>query len=385
MHFSAKIVGIAALLAVTGCSTISKYNPFSSKTESKHPPAALQEFKPSMAIKQAWSASVGNAGVYVFTPAQVGEFVYAAGADGTVAKLEASNGRSAWRINAGMPLTAGVGADANTIAVAGQKGFVLAFDNDGKLRWKVQASSEILSAPAVGQGLVIVRSIDNKIAAYDIESGTRKWTVDRPLPTLILRTVPGITIADQLVIVALPGGRLAALSINNGGLRWEIAAGDPKGATELERIADVSGTPIVMGREVCTVAYQGRVGCYDLVSGAVRWAKNLSSDVGVSVDERFVFAADDQGAVSAFSRAAGASAWKNDKLAHRRLSTPTSFGRAVAVGDSFGYVHFLSREDGSFIGRINTDGSQIVSAPLVAGSNLIVQTKSGAVVALAAE
>ncbi|MES2070697.1 MAG: outer membrane protein assembly factor BamB [Pseudomonadota bacterium] len=384
MHFSAKIVGIAALLAVTGCSTISKYNPFSSK-ESKHPPAELQEFKPSMAVKQAWSASVGNAGAYVFTPAQAGDFVYAAGADGTLAKLEAANGRSVWRINAGTSLTAGVGADANTVAVAGQKGYLLAFDNDGKQRWKVQASSEILSAPVVGQGLVIVRSIDNKVAAYDVESGARKWAVDRPLPALTLRTVPGITIADQLVIVALPGGRLAALSINNGGLRWEVAAGDPKGATELERIADVSGTPVVVGREVCTVAYQGRVGCYDLVSGAVRWAKKLSSEVGVSVDERFVFAADDQGALSAFSRNAGASAWKNDKLAHRRLSTPTSFGRAVAVGDSFGYVHFLSREDGSFIGRISTDGGQIVSAPMVAGSNLIVQTKSGAVVALAAE
>ncbi|GGC91920.1 outer membrane protein assembly factor BamB [Undibacterium terreum] len=384
MHFSAKIVGIAALLAVTGCSTISKYNPFSSK-ESKHPPAELHEFKQTMAVKQAWSASVGNAGVYTFAPAQAGEFIYAAGADGKVVKLEASSGRTVWSANADMPLTAGVGADGNIVAVAGQKGFVLAFDNSGKLRWKVQASSEILSAPAVGQGLVIVRSIDNKIAAYDIESGTRKWTVDRPLPALILRTVPGIVIADQLVIVALPGGRMAALSTNNGGLRWEAAAGDPKGATELERIADVSGTPVVVDREVCAVAYQGRVGCYDLVSGAVRWAKNLSSDVGVSVDQRFVFAADDQGAVSAFSRSAGASEWKNDKLAHRRLSTPTSFGRAVAVGDGFGYVHFLSREDGSFIGRISTDGSPIVSAPLVAGSNLIVQTKSGAVVALATE
>ncbi|MES2106248.1 MAG: outer membrane protein assembly factor BamB [Pseudomonadota bacterium] len=384
MHFSAKIVGVAALLAMAGCSTLSKYNPFSSKDD-KHPPAALQEFKPSMAVKQAWSASVGSAGAYVFTPAQAGEFIYAAGADGTLTKLEASNGRAAWRIDAGMKLTAGVGANADTVAVAGQKGFVLAFDSSGKLRWKVQASSEILSAPAVGQGLVIVRSIDNKIAAYDIESGTRKWTVDRPLPALILRTVPGIAIADQLVIVALPGGRMAALSTNNGGLRWEAAVGDPKGATELERVADVSGTPVVVGREVCAVAYQGRVGCFDLVSGAVRWAKNLSSEVGVSVDERFVFAADDQGGVSAFSRGAGASEWKNDKLAHRRLSAPISFGRAVAVGDSFGYVHFLSREDGSFIGRINTDGSQIVAAPLVAGSDLIVQTKSGAVVALAAE
>ncbi|WP_394777705.1 outer membrane protein assembly factor BamB [Undibacterium sp.] len=384
MRFSTKIVGIAALLAMAGCSTISKYNPFSSK-ENKHPPAELHEFKQTMAIKQAWSASVGSADIYVFAPAQGGDFIYAAGADGTLVKLEATSGRSVWRINAGMPLTAGVGANADTIAVVGQKGFVMAFDNNGKQRWKVQASSEVLSTPAVGQGLVIVRSVDNKISAYDAETGTRKWIVDRPLPALTLRTVPGIAITDQLAVVALPGGRMAAMSINNGGLRWETAVGDPKGATELERVADVSGTPFIAGREVCAVSYQGRVGCFDLVSGVVRWTKNFSSEVGVSVDERFVFAADDQGAVSAFSRGAGASEWKNDKLSHRRLSAPISFGRSVAVADSFGYVHFLSREDGSFIGRISTDGSQIVSAPLVAGADLIVQTKSGAVVALAAE
>lgn len=385
MQFSPKLAVLATLCTLTACSSLSSMNPFSSKSDGKNAPAALLEFKPGMAIKPAWSTSVGAAGNYVFSPAQVGQDVYAAAADGTLARLDASNGRALWRVNAGMRLTAGVGASATTIAVAGEKGFVLAFDADGKLRWKVQATSEILSAPAVAEGVVIVRSIDNKITAFDADSGVRKWSVERPLPALTLRTVPGITIAGQQAIVALPGGRMVSLALNNGGLRWDVAVGEPKGATELERVADVSGFPVVMGREVCASAYQGRVGCYDLLSGAVRWSKNLSSEVGVSMDERFVFAADNGGAVSAYSRSAGASVWRNDKLAYRRLSAPVSFGRAVAVGDYAGHVHFLSREDGSFIGRVSTDGSQILATPLVVGSNLIVQTKSGSVVALATE
>ena len=150
-------------------------------------------------------------------------------------------------------------------------------------------------------------------------------------------------------------------------------------------MTDIGGTPVVFDKDVCAVSYQGRVGCFDLLTGTARWTKDLSSDAGVSVDQRFVFAVDDKGAVSAFNREAGTSAWKNDKLSYRRLSTPISYGRAVAVGDYQGFIHFLSREDGAFLARAATDGSAVLAAPQVAGTNLIFQTQSGTVTAIAVE
>lgn len=381
MHFSAKIISAAALCVLAGCSS---WNPFSSKSE-KNVPAALLEIKPTLSVKQLWSVQVGSSQNYVFSPAIVGQQLYVAAADGTLLKIDAVSGRTDWRINAGVRLTGGVGANARTVVVAGDKGGLFAFDNEGKLRWKIQDSTEILSAPALSDSLVVVRSIDNKISAYDVETGARKWVVERTLPALTLRAFPGLLVSGDHVIIALPGGRMAALSLTNGGLRWEAVVGEPKGATELERVADVSGFPVIVGRDVCASSYQGRVGCFDLNTGAVRWVKKISSEVGVGADERFVFAADVGGVVTAYNREAGSSAWKNDKLTNRRLSAPASFGRSVVVGDLAGYVHFLSREDGSFIGRISTDGSQILAAPVVVGSNLIVQTKSGSVVAIATE
>ena len=125
--------------------------------------------------------------------------------------------------------------------------------------------------------------------------------------------------------------------------------------------------------------------CFDATTGTTAWAKDLSSEVGLGADERFLFAADANGAVSALTREAGASVWKNAQLAHRRLSAPASVGRAVAVGDYQGYVHFLGREDGAMLARIATDGSPITAAPVLSGTNLIVQTHAGAVAALSAE
>jgi outer membrane protein assembly factor BamB len=377
-------VGIVALLA--GCSTLSSLNPFSKKAEPRNPPAALTDFKPGMTVRTAWTTTVGKAGDYSFAPALSGDSLFAAAADGTLMRIEASSGRPVWKINAGVPLTAGVGSDGNTVVVAGEKGVLLAFDANGKQRWKVQASSEVLSAPAIGQGVVIVRSMDNRIAAYDADSGTRRWVAQRSVPALTLRSAPGILIGPGTAFVGLPGGRLAALALSNGGPRWEVAVGDPRGTTELERIVDISGAPVIAGRDVCTVAYRGRIACFDAASGSAHWAKELSSDVGLGVDERFIFASDENGAVTAFARESGSGVWRNSKLSNRGLTTPLSFGRAVAVGDYQGYIHFLSREDGAFLARAATDGSAVIAAsPVVAGAHAIFQTKAGTVVALATE
>jgi len=385
MRIAVKLIFTGAILALAGCAGLSSLNPFSSKSAPHNLPADLPDVKSSLKIRPVWSNAIGKSGEFVFSPVVAGDSVFVAAADGALARLDVVSGRTVWRIDAGSPLTAGVGSNGETTAVAAEKGMVFAFDAEGKLRWKAQASSEILSAPAVGYGLVIVRSVDNRIVAFDAESGVRRWIVQRTAPALTLRTAPGIVIEGQAAFVALPGGRLLALALNNGAPLWEVAVGDPRGATELERIADTSGAPLFLGREVCAVAYQGRVACFDAATGASHWAKKLSSTVGLAADERAVFAVDEHDAITAFARDGGTSVWRNSNLANRHLSTPVSLGRAVVFGDGQGYLHFLSRDDGALLARTNTDGSPIIAAPIVVGPNVIFQTQSGAVVAFATE
>ena len=384
MRITQKLVGIGMLAMMAGCSTLNSLNPFASKNKG-NPPAPLVELKGSMAVRTAWKLDMGRADNYVFTPAIVGNTVVLAGAGGSLARVEAASGRQMWRIATGTGLTAGVGSDGKLIVVGGTKGQVLAYDMDGKALWKAQASSEVLSSPLVAEGVVVVRSIDNRIVALDAATGKQKWLVQRVAPPLTLRGAPGMIVVGKDVIIAQPGGKLLSLTLATGAPRWEVAVGQARGATELERITDIGGAPALFDGDVCAASYQGRVGCFDVATGAPRWTKELSSHVGVAVDQRFLFAVDEKGAVSAFARDTGASAWKNEKLSFRSLSTPVSYGRAIAVGDYQGYIHFLSREDGAFLARAATDGSAITSQPLVVGSNLIFQTQSGTVTAIAVE
>jgi outer membrane protein assembly factor BamB len=378
------MVGAGMLALMAGCSTLSSLNPFATKNKLNQP-APLVELKGSMAVRTAWKLSLGKANNYQFTPAVVGNTVLLAGADGALARVDSATGNPLWRIKTPVGLTAGVGTDGNMIVVGGAKGQVMTYDMDGRALWTAQASSEVLTSPVIGEGIVVVRSIDNRIVGLDAKTGAKKWTVQRVSPPLLLRIAPGMLVVGKEVIIAQPGGKLLALTLETGAPRWEVAVGEARGATELERVTDIGGNPVLFESAVCAVTYQGRVGCFDVATGTAKWTKEFSSDVGVSVDQRFVFAADDKGALSAFNRDTGASAWKNDKLGFRRLSTPVSYGRAVAVGDYQGFVHFLSREDGAFLARAATDGSAITSPPVVAGSNLIFQTQSGTVTAIAVE
>ena len=99
--------------------------------------------------------------------------------------------------------------------------------------------------------------------------------------------------------------------------------------------------------------------------------------VGLGGDERLVFGAESDGRLVAWQRASGQQAWSVDRLKHRELGAPTALGRVVAIGDATGLVHLVSREDGAEMARLVTDGSPVLSAPLLAGSTLVVQTRKG--------
>jgi outer membrane protein assembly factor BamB len=162
---------------------------------------------------------------------------------------------------------------------------------------------------------------------------------------------------------------------------WEASVAIPQGATELERVADVAGKPAVDDRRVCAVAYQGRVACYDRANGNGLWNKDTSSDTGLAMDERNVYVTDDKGAVTAYDKETGRAVWRQDKLANRTVSAPLALGKYVVVGDYEGYVHVLSADDGSFVGRARADGGGIPAAPVDIGPGIAVQTVKGTVTA----
>jgi outer membrane protein assembly factor BamB len=345
--------------------------------------AELVPLPSNIPVRTLWSVAVGKADDAILFPALVGGAVFAAAQDGIVARFDAATGREVWRVSVNQTLSGGVGSDGSLVAVGTFDGEVIVLDAaKGGLAWRARVSSEVLSAPVVTGDLVIVRTGDGRLFALEAADGKRRWFYQRTSPPLSVRSPVRMVADGGTLFTGFAGGKLVSITLANGGVRWEATVSLPRGATELERVTDVVGVPVIAGREVCAVAFQGRIGCFDIATGNPSWSRELSSTDGLSVDSRYVFVSDEKGAVQALDRAGGATIWKQDKLFLRRLTAPLPLGDVVAVGDVEGYVHFLSRDTGAFVGRVSTDGSPIRTSLLPLEQGLLVQTQEGNLFAL---
>jgi outer membrane protein assembly factor BamB len=363
-----------ALSALAGCGLFSG---------SKIP--ALPDFTSSDTIKTLWQSSVSGADDQVFVPAVAGNSIYAAGNNGEISALDASNGRQRWRIDAGQKLSGGVGVGDDMVVVGTAKGTLLAYDSKGKSLWKSELAGEIISPATIDSSIVVARSADGRLFGLNAADGKRKWVYQRVTPPLTLRTPSGQVVSRGGLFAGFPGGKLVALDLASGGIGWEASVAQPRGTTELDRVADVSSTPIVDGDRICAVAYQGKLACFDLQNGNPAWSQDVSSSTGLVADNKNIYLSDDKGNVQAFDKATGASVWKNSKLLGRRLSAPAVAGNKILVGDVEGYVHALSVTDGALLARVATDGSAITAAPQTNADNVIMQTRRGGVYAFTAQ
>lgn len=367
---------IAASLLLAGCSWFGR-------SGGADRPAPLADIPNEQPVRTVWRADVGSSRGAFLQPALAENAVFVANADGAVVRIAADSGAVAWRTETGARLSAGAGSDGFTVAVGTPRGEVIALDAGGKVRWRAQASSDIASAPLVGRGVVVVRSSDHRITAFNADDGKRRWVYQRVQPPLSLRAATDLAFAGDNVVVGFPGGQIVAVALSNGAARWEATVSDPRGATEVERLADVVGTLAVSSREVCAGSFQGRLACFDPSSGTQRWSRSWSARGGVAADEQGVIAVDVRSHIGAFTREGGAGVWRNERLAARGLGAPAIARGVVALGDSQGYVHFLSRASGDLIARTRPDSSPVTAPPRPVGDRILVQTQAGAVVLLA--
>ena len=368
----------AALCAVTlaaglaGCSML----PFIGGGAEKPKPAELPPNAALIAVRPAWTARVGEVNLPLMVNVSGGT-VAAASGDGTVAVIDAATGRDIWRASAGGPLAAGVGSDGTLVAVVTRANELVALSG-GKEAWRQKLPAVAYTAPFVAGARVFVLTADRAVTAFDGRSGRKLWTQQRPGEPLVLRHA-GVILAVGDTLVAGLSGRMVGLDPLTGAVRWEAPLATPRGINDVERLVDLVGSVSRVGDSVCARAFQASVGCVNAARGGVLWTKPANGTEGVHGDDRLVFGTETDGKVVAWKRENGERAWVTDRLQYRGLTAPLALGRSVVIGDNTGLVHMLSREDGTPLNRLATDGSPVAAAPVLAGNTLVVVTRSGGI------
>ena len=389
------VLALSATALLAGCSTLSSWLPSWLTTPPSLPSlfgfgggpklGPLPAFEAKATARLNWQVAVGGGTSGGFAPAVRSEAIYAASTDGALVSVDPATGAQRWRSNAGKPLSAGVGADAATLVVGTNKGEVLAFDTSGKPLWQTKISSEVSGPPQPADEIVVVWSLDGRIFGLSAGDGGRKWVYQRATPPLTVRRFAGGIVSRGGLFTGTAGGKLLAIDVSTGTLAWEGNVTTPKGATELERIADITSLPVIAEREVCAAAYLGRVACFDPQRGTLLWSRDFGSLGGLALDNRYLYLTDDKGAVLALDKATGASIWKQDKLSTRFPSGPVVVGDYLGVVDIEGYLHLLDRNDGSLVGRLATDGKASLAQPVATVDAAVWQSAAGNLISASAK
>jgi outer membrane protein assembly factor BamB len=382
MKQALRISSLAVMLALLGgcasiSSTMNSLNPFGGNAVK---PAELQPFTAQLKVANAWSVDVGDSEQGSFSPVLLDSTVYAASEEGQLFAIDKATGKIKWKVKLGAKLKAGVAATLDTIAVIDVNNNLVAFDANGKQKWQTSVGTDVSSVPVGAAGTILVRGIDFSVIAYSASNGAQRWKYARQLPPLTLRVNSPVDVNNARVYAGFPGGRLVALDLSGGAVVWEGSLATPSGTTEIERISDITGAPVYNFREVCAAAFQGKLGCLDSVSARPIWSADFSAPSGASVDDRYMIAPNELGDLFAFSRSGGKQVWKIENFQRRQPTTPTVIGRAVAVGDYEGYVHFIDRDTGKTIARTKVGSTAFTSQPVPAETDaLIAQSRGGSV------
>jgi len=331
-------------------------------------------------LKQGWlQRSLNDSPAGSFAPTSYDNAIFTADSSGTIYKIDPTDGSIINSFYTRQSLSSGTGVSGGFVFVTTLDAHLIAVDKgSGKIKWKARLPTISLEAPQVGADLVIVRTNDAQTLAYNTNDGTPVWVYQKPSPALTLRVTNTFqVIGNEVVVVGLPGGKLALLNLKTGVPIWENYVAMPDGATDLDKITDIGMRPVLDGKRFYVATYNGKIACLDAISSNIIWEKKFNTSIGLTFDEQNVYAVSQDGVVYAFDKATGAQVWKNSTMQYRNLNTPAILGNGIVIVDDEGYIHMFNRNDGQETARLNSSLSGGISNPLVRDNGVVVQSANG--------
>lgn len=275
-------------------------------------------------------------------------------------------------------LTAGVEAAEGIVVVGNRKGQLFALDQaTGSQKWSAKLSGAILSPSLIQSGRVITIANDGTVFAHDAVTGQQVWAYKLPNVQFSLRGQPApVRLDDRTILVASANAYVYALDVISGVPRFQRRVAISEGRSDIQRLIDIVGDPVVAGQYLVTTSFQGQVTVTDLTTQRVVWSEDASSTNRPEVSGDKVFVSTVDGKLNAYSLSTGQLAWQNEELLNRQLSNPVMLGQSLVVGDMDGVIHLLDPASGKLVGRAKTSGE--VQSLRVIDNQLYVATRKGA-------
>jgi outer membrane protein assembly factor BamB len=386
-----KILALLFIISLSGCATITgmtdAVGDLFSDSDNSEPPAELTEYQFEVKLELLWDESDtdGTDDLAVnLVPAIADGRIIVADIEGLIQARNPVDGELLWEVETDLPITSGPVIDNDLLFVGTGKADVLALKvESGEAVWKQHVSSAVLALPVVADEILLIRTIDGKDIALNRADGKQIWALEHLAPALSIRGDGAPVVADDSVIIGYANGKLVAVNILDGAYLWEKSIAIPKGRSEIERLTDINGTPIVRNDTIFVSSFNSGLSALTLIDGEVLWGnESISAVQGLTADYSYLYLSDINSDVWQLDQRNGASYWKQTDLHQRRLSMPVVYGDYVVVGDFEGYLHWLSITDGRLLGRIEVTDEPIVAQPVVVDDIVYVYASDGTLAAV---
>lgn len=399
-----RTIGMALAVSITmsGCSTVSDWFADEEELEIRKLKPIEAKFQP----KLNWERDIGDGVEHYFSrlrPVYAYDKLYAADRHGAVVAMEPTTGKVIWQKNfaqfrdEGMMSSVtrlwrsgetarigGIAVAEKLVFIGTENGYVAALDAEsGELVWDATVPGEVLAAPAIDEGILVVNTGAGSLFGFRTRDGEQLWRHEGDTPPLTLRGISGPIASNGGAIIGTPTGKIQVNLIDSGVLAWETVIATPTGATELERIVDIDTTPILFGGTIYTVSYNGTLAAVELRTGRVIWKREYASFRNLTLDGNKIFVVDNNSNVYALDRRNGVELWSQSGLKLRSLTAATPVGEHVVVGDNWGFLHWIEQESGQIVARLDVGGDDeddaIFAAPLEVDNTVVAVTRTGTV------
>ena len=379
MNSLQKVFVLFSVLVLSSCSSLS-WLKFWGDDEEEEGPADLYSILENRTLDRQWSISNGNDFVSGrLIPAVYDGKVYHISSSGNLLSIDLESGKKLWSKSTEDVVSSGLDVNFKTISYGTLDGHLVTLDQrNGEEIWRSPTSSESLSPPVHSGSHIILQTIDGRITGFNAKTGEQDWFHQTVVPPLTLRGTARPFLDEGFIFTGFANGKIAMIYPDSGAVRLELPVTLNEGKSELERIVDVDGRPIIVNGILVSASYQGNILALNLRDGKGIWQQELSTYKDLTANGNRIVAVDSEDIVRAFGIATGALIWEQEDLKKRELTAPASISNLIVVGDFEGYVHLLNAQNGNFEGREKISGDPITEI-VSKGNYLLIVDSSGRV------
>lgn len=230
------------------------------------------------------------------TPLALDGRLYVGSNDGAISCLEASSGKSLWRMTTGGEVRSGiVSLGDGRVCFASADGQLRAVTPEGKFAWTYDAGSPMYSTPVVQGNTVACGTNGGEVVALDRQTGQLLWRTKAADYTI---ETPG-AVGPEAFYFGAWDRYVHALSLTDGKLLWSgLSKGAEKETGSARYYSPADCGPVYCQEKVFVADRAYKLSILDAKTGQLLASEDKCAAVGAAADGQSVYVRHSDGRVS---------------------------------------------------------------------------------------